>query len=596
MTELLNAFRKGWKPYYKGSYVDWINDFVELPHTYTIPGKVNLYSSKYLIEPLRALEDKGVRQVNAMASVQSGKSFLADCYKLALIGNESGTMLNLAQSDEASDRLTETRLIPLLRKCKELKALLPKDRYAISKSDIYLPNWNLHFSAAKESAVQSLTARVVILDECYLYKEGYIGEAIARAYGFPHTKKILCISQAGEDTDEWTREFNKGIQYTWGWLCPHCSKEQIWHWSKKLDNGNYAGIVWDRNETTKPSAKWNYLEAGKTARLVCEHCEHVITDNPQSRKLLNDTGRYICTNPNGDPTIKSFRWNAMANVANTFSSLCVEYLQAKDTKKFENNKKPLQDFTQKKLAMPWSTNYEIKMANILTESYDIDLPYGDYTFMTVDVQNNGTRFISIIRAWCKNGDSRQIKRKVVPTWTDVREFQLENKIKDQCVLVDSGHIATTTYAKCVEYGHSGLSNGKKVWFSWIALKGWDSDDFQHKDGSKKLYSEQVYGDPAMGKEVSKGRQAPLYRWSNRSIKNILVNLRDGKGAKWVCNDVDEEYSNAMNSEMFVKEIDKKTNREKWRWVKKPNFNNDYFDCECMQVVAASMVGCIGTTN
>ncbi len=592
MNDLLESFHKGWKPFFKGSYVDWINTFVTLPHTYAIPGKVNLYRSKYLVDVILSLQDHAIRQVNAMAAVQTGKSFLADCYKLALIGNSSGTMLCLAQNDEASDRLTETRLIPLFKRCKELEALIPKDRFAITKTDIYLPNWNMHFSAAKENAIQSITAKVVIMDECYLYKDGYINEAKKRTHALPHTSKVFCISTAGDSKGEWNTEFNKGVQYTWGWLCPHCNKEQIWSWSKKLDNGHYAGIVWDCNEKTKPNALWNYLEAGKTARLVCEHCEHTLNDNPQTRKYLNDTGRYICTNPNGNPTIKSFRWIALANMDISFASICMEFLQAKDLKKLTGSRTAEREFQEKQLAEPWVDQFESKMIQILLESYDTNAAYGDYKFMTVDVQNNGEKFVYGIRAWCKNGESRLIKFGSVHTWTELRQTQLDNKINDQCVLIDSGHIATTVYAKCLEYGHWGFLKGKKVWFSWIALKGWDADDFQHKDGSKRLYSEQSMGDPAMGKLASKGKQCPLYRWSNRSIKNLLAHLRDGKGAKWVANEVTEEYTKAMNSEMFVKEIDKKTNREKWRWVKKDNVSNDLWDVECMQIVAAAMVGCI----
>lgn len=589
-----NAFAAGWSKPFIGNSVDWIEQNVILPHNYQLPGKVNLHRSKYLIEPLLAASDINVHFINCMASVQSGKTFLIECYMLFLIANSSGTLVRFAQSDDMAKKMVTTRLLPLMQKCNAVKKMIPTEKYALSKSDIYFPNFNLHITSAKENNLQSLTAKFIIADECWLYKEGDLSQAISRTTAFQYTRKIFFISQAGLENDEWNNEFKKGQIYEWGWTCPHCSKKQIWNWTKKIDNGVYAGITWDTNAKTKPDGVWNYYEAAKTARLVCEHCLQSISDTPANRRLLNDTGEYICSNPNGNPQSRSYRWPAMSNVDISFSQLVIQYLQAKDAASM-GNKTPLREFTQQFLAQPWAEHLESTAAKIILEEYNPTEEWGDYTFMTIDCQNNFSMFPYVIRRWNKNGESRLIKYGWSPTWTDIRQVQLDNRINDQCVFIDSGNMATQVYAKCVEYGHAGFYNGRKVWFSWIAGKGWDADEFVHADGSKRLYAPESKGDPNLGK-TAQGRQAPLYRWSNRSIKNILTYLRDGKGAKWVANEVCDEYTKQLNSEIFVKELDKRTGKEKWRWVLKPNNKNDLFDCECMQVVMAAMVGIVGKSQ
>jgi hypothetical protein len=236
------------------------------------------------------------------------------------------------------------------------------------------------------------------------------------------------------------------------------------------------------------------------------------------------------------------------------------------------------------------------MSKIITEDYDTKIEWGDYKIMSIDCQNNFTQFFYVIRAWCKSGESRLIDFGQLPTWSDVRSKQIEHKIKDQCVVVDSGNFATQVYKKCIEYGHEGRVSGKKIYLSWIALKGSDKYDFVHADGVKRVYSEVTAGDPNLGVGVT-ARSCPLYLWSNYSIKNMLIHLRDGKGVKWLSpSPPDEEYTRQLNSEMLVQEVDKKTNKLKYRWVVKSGVPNHYWDCECQQLVAATMVGCMALSS
>lgn len=592
--ELFATWHDAWVPPDNSEINEWANKHVQLSSVYAIPGKFSADRSRYMIEPLKALRKHSIRQVNLMASPRCGKTLIAELFLNHTIANNAGTFLWLQSSDEMMDKLAELRLLPLLKSCGPVSDLInTKDKFSITKKRFKFPHMTVNLAGAKIRALQSIGYKFIVGDECWLWDKGFIGEAQARTIDFQHTSKLLFLSQGGFEGDDWSTEFDKAPVYEWGWVCPKCNKEQTLHWNKLRDDGTYSGIIWEKNNITCPDGVWNYAEAGKTAKLECHFCNHQLADNPQNRRYLNDKGVYVCTKSNGDPKKVSFRWNALANIEIAFGDLVVEYLQAKHILAREGNKIPLQEFHQKRLAKSFNQNLQAAVSKIILAEYNPSEAWGDKKFMTVDAQSNLNIFPYVIRAWKKNGESRLIKYGKAPSFAEIRKIQLEHGIRDQCVLIDSGNMATQIYAKCVEYSHVGMVGGKKHLLSWIALKGFDQIDFQHTDGTRKLYSPETRGDPNLGQAAQK-RTCPLYKWSNYSVKQMLVHLRDGKGVAWLANDVDQDYTNELNSEVLTRTIDKKTNKEKWIFVKRTaTTKNDYFDCECMQIVAALMANFLG---
>lgn len=598
MNIVLQPFREGFAPPDNREIYEWASDYVDLHNAYSIPGKFNVNRSKFLIEPFKALKDLRIRQVNVMASPRCCKTLLGEIWMLHTIGCNSGPFLWLQSSDEMIDKMSDLRMLPLLRGCKPVKEMInTNDRFAITKRCFKFPHMTLNLSSAKIRSLQSIGYKFICCDEVWLWDEGFISEMKTRTIDFQHNSKILLLSQGGVASDDWTKEFDDGVVWEWGFKCAKCGKDQVLDFNHKREDGTFGGVIWDKNDITCPEGRWNYREAGKTARYECVNpsCKHNYSDVPQNRRYMNDHGLYLNTKPNGNPKVLSYRWNSMANIEVALSDLCIEYLQAKDALTYEGNKIPLQEFYQKRLAKPWSTQSQMTLAKILTMDYDPNADWGDYTFMTIDCQNNFTEFWYVIRSWNKNGESRLRKYGRAPSFEELRKIQEENKIRDQNVMIDSGNFATQVYAKCCEYSHSGIVGGKKVWLSWVALKGWDAQDFVHPDGTKKLYSPETRGDPNLGK-AAQGKTCPLYKWSNYSIKNILTYLRDGKGKSWVTNDFDEEYERQLNSEFLQRTLDKRTNKEKYIYVQKTGVPNHYFDCECMQLVGACMVGIMGNMD
>lgn len=595
---LLDSFKCGWTPPDNRKIYEWAKDNILLGNAYSIPGPFDVSRSKFLIEPFNSLKDLRVRQVNIMASPRCAKTLLGEIYMAHFIANNAGTFLWLQSSDEVADRMADLRMIPLIKSCRVVRDMVDKiDKFSITKRCFKFPHMRVNLTSAKIRSLQSIGYKAIVLDECWLYDAGYIGEARARTIDFQSTSKMLLLSQGGTSGDDWDKEFLDAPVWEWGFVCANCKTPQVLSFNTKREDGTYGGIIWNKDDITNKDGVWNYQEAAKTARLECinPNCKHQYPDQPQVRRYLNDSGLYINTKKDGNPKRISYRWNALANMEIQFADLCIEYLQAKDALSLEGSKLRLTEFYQKRLAKPFNTSVQAALSKIVIEDYDPLENWGEFTFMSIDCQSALTEFYYVIRSWNKMGESRLRKWGRVTTWDDLRKLQEEYKVRDQCVLVDSGDLATQVYAKCCEFGHTGVVGGKKMWLSWIALKGFDAIDFAHPDNTRKLYSTESRGDPNLG-TAAKGKTCPLFRWSNYSYKNMLVHLRDGKGTKWSAPEFDAEYERQMNSEVLQRTIDKRNNKEKWIWVVKTGVPNHFWDCELMQLVGASMVNVVGNLS
>ena len=92
--------------------------------------------------------------------------------------------------------------------------------------------------------------------------------------------------------------------------------------------------------------------------------------------------------------------------------------------------------------------------------------------------------------------------------------------------------------------------------------------------------------------LSHNRWCFVHYWSNLNIKDSLARLRRNQdpanGITWeVPDDVPEDYLKQMESEHRIKD------KGKWIWLQIGNRPNHYFDCDSMQVTAATMLKLIG---
>jgi hypothetical protein len=599
---LVKAWQDGFAPPERLGIKDFAAKYISLPNSYAIPGRVDIKRSRYMLAVLEALEDPNVRIVVLQCAVQTGKSLIAELFAPYLIVNAPGNILWLCQDETMAKTIAETRINPILYSTEPVKNLLPRNRFAKKRNLIHFPNHTaLIIDGANPNNLQSLSVRYLIGDEVWRWKAGYLQQFLARSAAFPNTSKALIISQAGDLEHDFTQLWDLGHSAEWAWTCPHCNRLQQYSFNQQRADSTYAGVRWDRNERTKPDGQtYNLVEVAKTARLECFHCAKEVTDTPVNRRLLNDTGDYIITNPNADPKIKSFRWNALANIDIAIGSVVSQYLQAKQADEIAGYRTPLEHFQNKVLALPWNPNLQLQVIRAAIAAYDVSEKWGDerHRFLTIDVQADCFWFV--VRAWALNGESRLIAFGRKDTWEQLKEVQDLYKVANGKVFVDARHKPNECYAKCVQFGAEKevtLASGRKVkhFFAWQALMGSDAKDFPHTINGRterRIYSELLEMDPGIGKPGPKLHKCNRYMFSNESAKDILHRHFRGRAAKFLMFAEDAEYNEQMNSEVKRKFVDKKTGKITWRWVRIKK-KNHIWDMEANQMVCASMVGCLG---
>jgi hypothetical protein len=598
--EFLPSFASGFKAAYLGTIYDWAKEHVTLPVDYNPPGRFDVSTSKFLVGVLDSLRNPKVTQTNVMASPRSGKTLAAELFLLFTVPNNPGPFLWIQSSDEQMDKMGDLRMGKLIRSCPPVRDLIDGERFAVTKQRFKFANgMTVQLGAAKIRDLQSVGYKYIVGDEVWLWdkgqESGLIAEAQARTGDFPDTSKILLISQGGINGDEWTTEFNRGVLHEWGWLCPYCNKEQVLLWNIRRPDGTYGGIIWDRNSKTFKDEQWIYEAAAATAKLECVHCRNRIDDTPNNRAQLNNTGRYLCTDPNGDAKKESFRWNALANPRVPFSDLVKEYLFAVDQSDFTGDDKLKEIFTQKRLARSHGFDRVCETVNINLDTYDSNAEWKDEyrRFLTIDVQRKSPRFWFVCRAWAKNGSSRKIGHGHVETWEDVEALRIKYKVKENRVFVDAGDgsHAQEIYNECAKHGRWIKFNGEDHYICWIACHGTNQKEFKHRsqDGVWYPYGQEEFKAVQLGNDpkYKKIKGCPYIIWSSTRIKDSLWKLIQGKGPLWVSNEKCEEYIKHLSSEVRTRVRKGKHIDEIWEKVTR-DARNEYWDCEAMECLAASV--------
>lgn len=567
--QLDSIWREAWRPPDRRPVWEWAEEHIRAIPYSPLPGRFRIENSPMLAEVMDQIVNPRSRVVSIMASVQSSKSTAAEVALCYLIPNMPGPTLWLDQTDDDAKDQSEGRLQKLFDECDPVRALFPANPNKKRNATIHFSNgMTLWLAGAhNKSNLQRRSIRWLFGDETWRWPVGHMAEAEARVTAFGWLGKCIFCSQAGVEGDDTHRKFLTTDQREWEFRCPHCGKVQPFLWQQ---------VRWDK-DCLDDKGDFAYQRVRESVRLVCAGCGHEFRDTDETRRRLNASACFVPLNPHASKENVGFHWNAIATMS--WGALAELYLRAKAAAK-KGDDSLLRQFYQKRLAIPW---------NEFTEDFTIEQSLADYfmdepweqeadingvplRILTVDVQKD--HFYAVVRSWAEGGSSRLLHCEKVFSWEALDGLRQLHGVNDRLVFIDCGYSTYDVYAKCAEHG-------------WNALKGDRRSTYAHRGRNGQPV--QRYYSPKRAVSVGYGRTAAMYYWSNLNIKDCLARLRSSKdGATWeIPRDVPQDYLDMLDSERRVFE------RGKWVWKQIQNRPNHFFDCEAMQVCAATMLKLVG---
>lgn len=594
-----DTFAEAWSVSDRRPVYEWAADHVVLPPRLARPGRFSIADTRHLSAPFDALQSDHVREVNVMAPPRSGKTLLVDVWLPWIVRNDPGPYLHVFQKDPIAHGHAKERTLPTLRACPPVAALMPGDDNETMQRIRFLNGMQMEVSGPALSNLQSRGFRYVVFDEPWMidapgsgagYRPGAIAEGRARLGDFEklQTEKLVCISQGGEEGGEWATQFDSGERNEWHVECQSCREFSYTGWSmRRVADGKevFAGMRWDEHKSA--DGLWLAEKCAATARWECPRCGHPHFDNGRTKGEWNRTGKYVTTGE-VNRRKKSFHWTGV--IDSPWANMVEQYLGALNEWKLRGSPIALIQFFQKRMAQCKSEGSIAGDAQKFSrETYAVDATWPDEAarFMTIDRQEEDVYYWTI-RAWSQRGESRRLAFGKAFGDAELEKIREQWKVKAGRTLIDSGYRPkgdNGVYALCVRYG-------------WFALKGDDTACFYHQSKRGRIqrsYSEITQGDPESGTGKSGRRFASLIRFSSAAMADRLSQLI-GKG-QWIEPVTDGaagseiDYGRQMSAEVKRERRNKSTGRVENVWVAVRK-DNHFWDCAKMQVLAATLAGCL----
>ena len=587
---LSSILRDAWTPADRREPWRWCEEHIKsIPYS-PMPGPFRSDNSPWVREVMEAIVDPKVKLVSMIAAVQSSKTTAPELTLCYIIANLPGPCLWLDQTDEDAKDESESRLQKLFESCEPVKRLFPKNKNKQRNCTIHFSNgmtlWML--GAYNKTNLQRRSIRWLIGDETWRWPVGHMAEAEARTTAFGWLGKCIFMSQCGEEADDTHRKFETTDMREWHYKCPKCGKYVPYKWEN---------VEWD-DDCKDENGEYDFDKINHSTALKCSECGEYFEDSDRMRRILNKDGKFIPLNPNAAKENRGYHWNALASMS--WGKLAELYLRAKIAAR-KGDSSLLQQFYQKRLALPWkefAEDYRLEIASGSYASGDtwseeagfnikgeiIVPPFGEgeciapLRIMSVDVQMDC--FYLVVRAWSMNGSSRLLWHERVLTWEDIEEVQKRFRILDNLVFIDAGYNSFEVYKQC----------GKR---NWIALMGDNRANFFHRLPQGKTVLR--FYSPVKHIFISRFVKCRMHFWSNLNVKDTLARIRRNQnpadGATWeVPTDISEDYLKQMESEHRIKK------GNNWIWEQIGNRPNHYLDCEAMNCAGALMLKIIGNDS
>lgn len=552
------------------------------------PGAFRIENSPQIREVFEAITDPRVRVISIIAAVQASKTTVSEIALAYIIANMPGPTLWLNETDEDAKDQSEARLQKLFDVCEPVRSLYPANRHQKRNTTIHFANGMTLWVAGAHNRtnLQRRSIRWLVGDETWQWPVGHMAEAEARVTAFGWLGKCIFSSQGGVEDDDTHRKFETTDMREWTFACPHCGHRQPFKW----ENIEWSKDCKDENE------QYDFTRVNESTSLRCEGCNAYLPDTDESRRRLNASGQFVAQNPKAARENVGFHWNALATMS--WGKLAELYLRAKIAAR-RGDTSLLQQFYQKRLALPWREYVEDFKIEITKSGYRMGEPWDEEGFITAygrihpsprppgstplrvlcaDVQRDCLYLI--VRAWAANGSSRLIWHERVLSFDELESLQERFGVHNSLVFLDAGYASSQIYHECARRG-------------WTAMMGDARNTFVHRNKGKVPI--QRFYSPRRKVVLGRNLACSMFYWGNLPVKDTLARLRRNQdpatGPVWlVPDDVSDDYVAQMSGEHRVQK------NGKWMWVQIGNRAQHYWDAEAMAVAAAYMLKLVGVES
>ena len=566
-------------------------------------GPFSFAGREYLREPLDAWSDPRVTDEVLCFGTRTGKTRILFGGLAWTIVHEPSRVLYVMPNTHGTGgarNVSTTRWLPMLRASAELATLLPSGarRHSCKALQQVLGGSIVDWTGSNSPGnLASNPARVVVQDEVDKYRRSGEKEADPskladeRGKEFSNPKRFKASTPTLVSGLIWQELLKTDLRRRF-LPCPHCQKFVVFAWSKEFTllpkTGAEAYVRWDPD--AKKGDDWDLERVAASAHALCPHCQGKILD---THKAAMDLGGQWRPTQTGAAGFRGYHLPSMycASRQTNFGEMAKRFLQAK------NSIAGLQGFINADLAEPYQAQDLMgKRTELIIVRAGEDA--GARRIMTGDCQARKPHFWYVVRSW-QGANSEGIAAGSCDRWEELRAIQLEHKVQDLGVFIDSGWGAKSeaeVYRNCASYCEIiDQSIGLPLAIGWTPAKGMPG----HKKWLEKdtglylpyyLRPLDPFGGTADAGKVSMG----LFEFSADFFKDILQNLRAGQGGfQWAVPQAmaTEEYWRHLDGQYKVASLNKWDGRVRMRWIKRSAHWPDHlFACEVEQVAAANFFG------
>jgi hypothetical protein len=571
------TWRAGWRTPDRRKIYDWLHDHWVLPASYAQPGRFDVSTSRHLIKPFDAIQSDGVREVTCAGAIQTGKTLLVEGAATWATCNSPGPIMWTLQTDEDAKEHCNQRFMEAYTSVKQIRDMMPENRHLKQTNAVYFGPFFLEVNGANLNNLQRVSVRWKFNSEVWLWKQGLLAHARGRVSAFERAgnSKVVNESQGGNVGDDFDLAWKAGSQEVWGVRCFGCNQLSPLEFSGAMvtDPTKKACVVWNEDARRKDGS-WNVGRAVETCRWICPLCAQEHPDSPGTRAKWNREGDYVALRSDPNPQNVSFRWEAL--VARDMGALVAQFLEARKAQK-AGITQAMMDFMRQRRALPWQDEDTSETILLKGSGYKLSetdpkskLENEANRFVTIDRQRD--HFWASVRAWRRDGSSRLLYFSRVTTPEQCEEIRQNYGVEPQLCFEDAGYFPEGVYSDCAKYG-------------WTALKGSGDNYFKVEKGDKKI--KRLWSNASLVQHS--GKLIHLFHWASDPIKDVLYNLRSGKGASWETpDDIGTEYESQVNGDKKKAFLNKRSGRNEWRWQR--THANHAHDLEAMQTVVAMMLG------